>query len=128
DRAMADPRFAVLAGSPFRSLPDASRDALLAIGKVERWARRLRISTQGEPARALVLIGSGRVKIERVRDGRSFPIAHRGPGQMIGEAAIVAAGPAAETAIVADESEALVFALGPFRKLLVNDGDLRTGM
>jgi CRP-like cAMP-binding protein len=118
----------ILEASVFAAVPASARDALLGLGKLERLPRRHRIAHQGEAARAFALIGSGRVKLERIRDGRAFPVAHRGPGEMVGETAILSGGAAAENAIVADEVEALLFALGPFRKLLAIESELRAAM
>jgi CRP/FNR family transcriptional regulator, cyclic AMP receptor protein len=111
--------------SPFAELPDPSREALLDLARIERIPRRHRIVEQGEPPKNLVLIGAGRVKIERVTAARVLPLGHRGPGQIIGESAVAGAQGATETATVLDEVEGLTIPVAGFRKLLVADAPVR---
>jgi CRP/FNR family transcriptional regulator, cyclic AMP receptor protein len=118
----------ILRISPFSELPGPSRDALLDLGRLERLPRRHRIAEQGEPPKSLVLIGAGRVKLERVTAARALPLGHRGPGQMVGETAVTGAQGATESAIVLDEVEALTIPIGAFRKLLAADAPVRTAM
>jgi CRP-like cAMP-binding protein len=118
----------ILRLSPFAELPGPSREALLELGRYERLPRRHRIAEQGEPPRCLVLIGTGRVKLERVTADRSLPLGHRGPGQFVGETAVAGVHTATESAVVLDEVEALSLPVAGFRKLLVADVPVRTAM
>jgi CRP-like cAMP-binding protein len=111
--------------SPFGSLGEASREALYPIGSVEKLPRRARIAQQGEAARCLYLVGSGRVKLERVNGDRVFSVGHRGPGETVGETALGGSPLATETAVVLDDVEALAFPLTGLRKLLAIDEALR---
>lgn len=111
--------------SPFGGLGDASREALFQLGAVERIPRRARIAQQGEPAKNLYLIGSGRAKLERANGERVFSLGHRGPGETVGESALAGAPQSTESAVVLDDIEALVFPLAGLRKLLMIDEDLR---
>src|SRR5688572_18171283 len=106
----------ILERSPLRGLPEPTRVALLAGGKVERLPRRQRIAQQGAPTTALFLLGTGRVKLERTSSGHIFPVGHRGPGDLVGAAALTGS-PAPEHAIVADEAEALVLPAPYVRQL-----------
>ncbi|MFT3767561.1 MAG: Crp/Fnr family transcriptional regulator [Minicystis sp.] len=118
----------ILARSPFAGLSEESREALLDLAAVEQLPRRHTIYTQGEPARSLLLIGSGRVKIERMRDERAVPLGHRGPGHMIGETALAGTAAATESASVVDDVEALTIPLAPLRQALAADAPLRAAV
>jgi CRP-like cAMP-binding protein len=118
----------ILELSPFAGLGPESRSALLDIGTVEKLTRRYRIAQQGEPANNLLLIGSGRVKLERVSGDRVFPVGHRGPGETVGETALGNASVCSESATVLDDTEALVLPLPAFRKLLTADEALRNAV
>lgn len=130
ERSKAEPsgKHEVLRLSPFADLPGPSREAVLDLARLERLPRRHRIAEQGEPPRSLVLIGAGRVKVERVTAGRTFPLGHRGPGQIIGEAAVAGAMSATETAIVLDDVEALTLPIAAFRRLVGVDAAVRAAM
>jgi CRP/FNR family transcriptional regulator, cyclic AMP receptor protein len=116
---------AILRRSPLASLTGASRDALLELGRVERLPRRHRIMEQGDAPKSLLLLGAGRVKLERTTGDRVFPLGHRGPGQLVGEMALAGAVAASESAAVLDDVEALSIPLGGVRKLLAADAALR---
>jgi CRP/FNR family transcriptional regulator, cyclic AMP receptor protein len=130
EAAEAQGKQEIVGRSLFAALAEESRRALLALGAVERLPRRHPISAQGEPPRSFVLIGSGRVKVERRIGARVLPLGHRGPGQMVGETALGGASieHAGESATVVDEVEALTFPVAAVRGRLVADGALRSAM
>ncbi|MEO7331144.1 MAG: Crp/Fnr family transcriptional regulator [Minicystis sp.] len=127
-------RLQIFGASPFAVLAAQSRDALLELGRVERLPRRHRLTEQGEAPRCLFLLGSGRVKLERITAERVFPLGHRGPGQMVGETAIAGAlgagdpPAAAEHAVVVDELEALALPMSGVKRLLLSDLAFRAAM
>lgn len=118
----------ILQTSPLAGLADSSRDAVLELGKLEQVPRRTRVAEQGEPAKVLLLLGAGRVKLERVHGDRAFPLGHRGPGQMVGETAIAGGPTATENATVLDDVEAVSLPLAGLKKLLLADAPLRAAM
>lgn len=118
----------ILIGSPLGGISGASRAALLDLAKLERLPRRHTIAAQGEPPRILVLIGRGRVKVERRREDHALSLGHRGPGQMVGETAVGGAPLATESASVVDEVEALAFELPALRQRLDADPLLRAAV
>src|SRR5262245_8997038 len=95
-----DARQRILRASPLDNLAGHCRGAFLELARVDRLARRVRLVEQGEPAKHLVLIGSGRIKLERMRSGRVFPLGHRGPGETVGESALGSSTTATENATV----------------------------
>ncbi|WP_437958203.1 Crp/Fnr family transcriptional regulator [Sorangium sp. So ce119] len=118
----------ILSRSPFARLTSPSRHALLEIGRFERLARRQSIVQQGAPARHLVLLGAGRVKVERVADGRVFPLGHRGPGDLVGDSALAGATVASESATVLDEGDALLVPLAGLDRLVAADPAIRAAL
>lgn len=118
----------ILARSPLAELHPETSDALLGVATLERLPRRHAIITQGEPTRSLLLIGSGRVKVERLRGDRAVSLGHRGPGHMLGETALAGAPAATESASVIDDVEALAIPLAPLRQRLATDAPLRAAL
>jgi CRP/FNR family transcriptional regulator, cyclic AMP receptor protein len=118
----------IVGRSPLGSLEGESRQALLALGTLDRLPRRHTIAAQGEPPRSLLLIGSGRVKLTRVHAERAVPLGHRGPGQMVGETAVGGATLATESATVLDDVEAFAVPIDALRDRLAGDAALRAVM
>jgi CRP-like cAMP-binding protein len=118
----------ILRRSLLASVAGESRRALLDLGMVERLPRRFTIAAQGEPARTFMLIGAGRVKLERTRGDRPLMLGHRGPGQMAGETAVGGSALATETITVLDEVEAMTFAIDSFRARLADDAPLHAAI
>jgi CRP/FNR family transcriptional regulator, cyclic AMP receptor protein len=115
----------ILDGSLLAGITGASRGALLDLATVERLPRRHPVFHQGEPPRTLLLIGRGRVKVERLRDDHALSLGHRGPGEMVGETAVAGATVATESASVVDDVEALAFAIPALRRQIGADPALR---
>jgi CRP-like cAMP-binding protein len=115
----------ILQRSLLAGIAGESRGALLEIGKLERLPRRHVVAEQGEPPRTLILIGSGRVKVERLHADHALSLGHRGPGQMVGETAVGGAAVSSESASVVDEVEALAFPIAALRRQLAADPPLR---
>lgn len=111
--------------SPFRELEPDGKHALLELGVLERIARRTRIAQQGEPAKCLLVIGSGRVKLERANGDQLFAIGHRGPGETVGETALAGSSHMTESAVVLDDAEVLSLPLPGLRKLMASDDGVR---
>jgi CRP/FNR family transcriptional regulator, cyclic AMP receptor protein len=126
--ADAASKLAIVRRSPFGDLPSASLSALLALGWFERLPRRHRLVGQGEPPKSLLLLGAGRVKLERHTATRTLPLGHRGPGQIVGETAVTGGHSATESALVVDPVEAMALPMAGFRKLLAADPSLRGAM
>ena len=118
----------IVEASLLSALEGESRRALLDLGTVEQLPRRYAIAAQGEPPRSFILIGSGRVKLERKSGDRALPLGHRGPGQMVGESAVGGAAVATENATVVDDVEALSIPIGALRAQLAGDATLRAAM
>ena len=118
----------ILGRSLLASLEGESRRALLDLATLSRLPRRCAIATQGEPPRTFVIIGTGRVKLERRTGARALSLGHRGPGQMVGETAVGGAALATENATVVDDVEALAVPIAALRDRLAGDAALRASM
>jgi CRP/FNR family cyclic AMP-dependent transcriptional regulator len=111
--------------SPFAVLTGASRSAVLDLGRLDRFPRHHRLTEQGEAPQSLFLLGSGRVKVERVTGERVFPLGHRGPGQLVGEGACANASTSMESASVVDDIEAVALPIEGFLQLIAVDPQVR---
>jgi CRP-like cAMP-binding protein len=111
-------------------LTPESRQALLGLGVRERLPRGSAVYGQGEVPRRVLLVASGRVRLERVADHGPvrFAVGHRGPGQLVGERALGGAETHGESAIVADEVHGVSFSLAPLRARIAEDGALRAAL
>jgi CRP-like cAMP-binding protein len=115
----------ILARSAFAALPAPSRDALLGMSAIARLPRRRALVVQGERPETLYVLGSGRVKVERMSGDRHVSLGHRGPGHLVGETALAGAEALSESASVLDEVEALAIPVAPLRAALDGDAVLR---
>lgn len=123
--ALAAAKQHILMRSPLAALPHDEREVLLDLATIEHFPKRHAIATQGEPARSLLVLGAGRVKVERRSGDRLVALGHRGPGHVVGETALGGAAAATETVSVVDDVEALAFPLAPLRQKLAADAPLR---
>lgn len=114
----------ILARSSLAGLPEDTRAGLLGIASAELLPRAHTISVQGEPTSHVVVIGAGRVKIERLRGTRAVLLGHRGPGHFVGETALSGVATASESATVVDDVAALAIPLAPLRQQLAADPTL----
>ena len=115
----------ILGRSLLAALEGESRVALLGLATLARLPRRRAVATQGEPPHAFLLVGSGRIKVERQRGDRTLPLGHRGPGEMVGETALDGSPAAGESASVIDEVEALSLPVTALVQRLAVDAPLR---
>lgn len=118
----------IIRRSPFGALTGASRSAIHDLARVDHFPKHQRLTEQGAPPDRLFLLGSGRVKIERIAGDHIVPLGHRGPGQIVGEAACAGSLTSMDTASVVDEIEAVTLAIDPFLSLLLADPQVRAAM
>ncbi|MCB1375837.1 MAG: cyclic nucleotide-binding domain-containing protein, partial [Rhodobacteraceae bacterium] len=71
-------------------LDRAAREALLSRGTRRRYGAGEAIFLRGDPGRALYLIEEGRVEVSvTALGGRRSVLAHMGPGEVLGEIAVL---------------------------------------
>ncbi|HEU4699367.1 MAG TPA: Crp/Fnr family transcriptional regulator [Gemmatimonadales bacterium] len=93
---------------PFaRVAPEAL--AILARGALERrYAPEEVLYTAGSPARGLLLVVAGRVRVVRGRDGRQHLVHDEGPGGALGEVPVFDGGSYPATAIAAEATRCVL--------------------
>ena len=79
-----------------------------------------RLFSEGEPGDNAYLIRSGEIEIVVERDGREFVIARRGPGEIIGEMALLDGGPRSATARVVVPIEVIAISLRQLEQRIAN--------
>ena len=103
----------------------ASQTAICEAGTIRRVSRGRILAAQGDPANAVAFIGMGRVRLARaMSDGRSLSLGYRGVGDLLGEAALGAAATHRESAVAAEDVEALSVPVATLRSLMGQDGAL----
>jgi CRP-like cAMP-binding protein len=118
----------ILGLSMLSELVGESRQTFLDLATLEHLPRRHVIAAQGEPPRSFLLIGAGRINLERTHGERVLPLGHRGPGQMVGEMSLGNFPTAAESARVLDDVDALAIPVATMRAHLAVDARLRVAV
>jgi CRP-like cAMP-binding protein len=79
-----------------------------------------RLMQEGSPAHHVIVIIKGRVRISAWRDGADQTITERGPGQLIGETAVLSVSPRSATVIALEEVHALVVTIEDFEAFITD--------
>lgn len=90
------------------ALDPAEQEALGSVASMRTYAAGARLMTRGEQADHVIVILGGRTKISVDRDGRERILAVRGPGQLVGERAVLQASVRSATVTALDVVWALV--------------------
>lgn len=102
-----------------------SRELLLEAGSHRRFARGAFLFHEGEPARRVVLLQSGLVKIQTTAmDGRTSVLGFREGGALLGEQSTLDNEPMSASAVALSPTEAMVIPAKRFRDLLAENSDL----
>jgi CRP/FNR family transcriptional regulator, cyclic AMP receptor protein len=106
------------AGDFLALLAAAERDALLACSRERRVAAGERLLHEDDPGDSVLYLQAGRVKATRTTEGREIVLGFRGPGDLVGELAVID-GRARSTSVTALEPvEALSITAGDFRRAM----------
>lgn len=111
---------AAAAGHEFAALlDDGERAALRRNARAVRFPAGVRLLHQGEPGDKVLVIERGRAKVSYVTGaGRELVLRFCGPGELVGELAVLDGGPRLSSVVALEPVEALVIPAGDFRKLL----------
>jgi len=94
-------------------------EALYQRGRRARFEAGERLLGEGAPGEEVLLILSGRVKISHSGpEGRDTVLDFRGPGELVGELAVLDAAPRSSSVTAIEPVEALMVAASDFRGLL----------
>jgi CRP-like cAMP-binding protein len=90
-------------------LDDSERDALARRGRVVHFPADTRMLHQGEPGDRVLILRGGRAKIAHTtREGREMVLRFCGPGELIGELAVLDGTPRGSSVTAIEPVEALV--------------------
>jgi hypothetical protein len=108
-----------LAGAFFALLPPRNRGAVLQRFRRRMIATGAPVIRRGEAGHGLVVVVRGRLDLHAERaDGVPIALGAIGPGEFIGEASLLAGGPAAAEVVAAADSELLVLAAEDFHDVV----------
>src|SRR5580693_1984046 len=109
----------------FERATRATREAVTAAGELETAPGGAVVIRQGAAADALVVLGRGRARLERVAsDGRVVPLGYRGSGDVLGEACLGHAPEHRESATAMEEVEVVRLARPLVDEVLAEDPGL----
>lgn len=92
----------------FRHLSKAKLEALLRLAEKREYPAGHYILRQGEPGQGLLILLTGLVAIRvRMLDGEERVVVHLGPGQILGEIALVDSGPHSASAVAVQPTTGL---------------------
>ena len=111
----------------FKLLPDnEAREAVASLMEPVSLAAGQQLIRQGDKGDAVYLIEEGNCEIVvEKEDGRRFTVATRGPGEMVGEMALITDEPRQAHVLAADPVRAWKLASTPFTELVRNNRDLQ---
>lgn len=111
---------AAAAEQEFAALLDHAEHAALRLhGRVVQFPAGVCILHQGETGDKVLLIESGRAKVTYVTGtGRELVLRFCGPGELVGELAVLDGGPRLSSLVALEPLEALLIPAGAFRTLL----------
>jgi CRP/FNR family cyclic AMP-dependent transcriptional regulator len=102
-------------------LNERERAALRRHARHVRFPAGVRLLQQGEPGDKVLVIESGRAKVTYVTGGgRELVLRFCGPGELVGELAVLDGGARLSSIVALEEVEALVIPAGDFRTLLLS--------
>lgn len=117
---MIDP--ALLERSPLlASVNPGTRRALAAVGVGRRFPAGATLFHAGTPARGLILILEGSVRVMGMRDGRQHLVHEGGPGDTLGEVPLLAGGGYPATAIARSDCHCAIFSAESLRGVMKQD-------
>jgi CRP/FNR family cyclic AMP-dependent transcriptional regulator len=100
-------------------LDDGERAALHRHARVMKFPAGVRLLHQGEPGDKVLVIESGRAKVTYVTaGGKELVLRFCGPGELVGELAVLDGGPRLSSIVALEPVEALVIPASDFRTLL----------
>jgi CRP-like cAMP-binding protein len=110
-----------------RELSAAARSALLAAAVRRRAGRRTVLFSAGDPAEALLLVESGRVKLVRANaEGQEVIVRFVGPGELLGAVAALSDARYPASAEVVDDAQLLVWSRAALAPILALHPEITT--
>lgn len=102
-------------------LDPADRDALLALARPRRFPAGSTLMYAGQAGTEVMSLVSGRVKVTYVtEDGREVILDFRGPGELLGEMAVIDGNPRSSTVAAVEAVEVYAISATDFRALVAS--------
>ncbi|MBM2576346.1 Crp/Fnr family transcriptional regulator [Jannaschia sp. Os4] len=106
------------------TMPPQAWRRLVAEGRPRHWARGATIYPQGSPGHSMLLVRTGRVEITVVdAEGRPSALNLMGPGDLVGEVALLDGGTRSASAVASTEVTGVVIERSALRAFLARDPD-----
>jgi CRP-like cAMP-binding protein len=103
----------------FAEIPDEELDDLTALAQIKKLSKDSTIFHAGDPADAVYVVASGRVKVVITSsDGKEFILTVLGPGQVFGEMALLESAPRSASVVTLSAVELLAINRSDFQRLL----------
>jgi CRP-like cAMP-binding protein len=103
----------------FNEMPDEELDDLTSLAQIKQVAKDTTIFHAGDPADAVYVVASGRVKVVVTSsDGKEFILTVLGPGQVFGEMALLESTTRSASVITLSAVELLAINRSDFQRLL----------
>jgi CRP-like cAMP-binding protein len=99
-------------------LEEADRDKLLRLGELRQYMPDQALVSQGSGLDALFVLHQGQANVERSDFGHTFVVAELGPGDVVGEIALLDGQPTSAAVIAVTSLEAHVIAHAALREFL----------
>lgn len=109
----------------FEQLDPADREAIRSGSTLRRFDTGSRLMYEGQAGSEVLVLVTGRVKVTYLtREGREVILDFRGPGDLLGEMAVVDGNPRANTVEAIEPVEALAMRAADFKKLVATSPTL----
>ncbi|MSP92306.1 MAG: cyclic nucleotide-binding domain-containing protein [Myxococcales bacterium] len=99
-------------------------ELLTTVGPTRQFAVGTYLCEQGKPAYCAFLLLAGEVEVLREVEGRTMSLAKMGPGEIVGQLALVDGAPRGASVLVRRDVEALLLMRDMFEKLLASQSPL----
>jgi CRP-like cAMP-binding protein len=103
----------------FEELSESHLESLASACRWEHVVAGQTLLQEGAPGDSLMILVDGHARVEREgRDGRSLVVAQRGPGEPVGELALLDGGPRSATVVAAEPMQVMVLPREAFLSVL----------
>ncbi|MBM3266162.1 MAG: cyclic nucleotide-binding domain-containing protein [Candidatus Sericytochromatia bacterium] len=109
----------------FAGLTDEEYEKLEQIAQPFPVERTHTVCTAGDPATSFFLITRGQVEVQIEKSGRAFPLARLGPGQCVGEMALIyKTDKRSATVVAVDQTHLLMWEFEDFNRLIAHEQNI----
>jgi CRP/FNR family transcriptional regulator, cyclic AMP receptor protein len=118
-------REALLSSAFFRSMRPAEIDEILGFATERRYPRGSTVMAKGEPGSSMMAVLAGRLRVSSVSaDGREITLNVIGPGELVGEFALLDGKPRSNDVVAAEDTTMMVVERQQFMPFLLRHDTL----